>query len=757
MGARRKAGATAEQELVARDNAAQRLGRGYWVVGQGNYQENCYSCVGLVEAGYDTAEASIIPSDQEFPFITPLGQFQKTVPVDEISVRVGESIQIPVRTIVKKEMVLGDHYEVEQVDFTALNLPPGSSYNGRVFAWVPQYTDGDKTLTVQFQAKATVGGTPYSVTQSLTIRVTAAPNQPPHATNDSATTLQDTSVTIDVLANDSDPNGNPLTITAVSAPHHGTATIQGASIRYAPSVGYLGSDGFTYTVSDGSLTAIGVVGVIVNALPPPASAAKVIASGWLHSCALTTAGGVKCWGYNYFGGLGDGTTTNRSKPVDVSGLTSSVQAIATGSEYTCALTTGGGVKCWGYNSYGQLGDGTTTDRWTPVDVNGLTSGIKAVATGFDHACALTISGGVKCWGYNYSRQLGDGTTINRLMPVDVSGLTSGVQAISAGASHTCALTISGGVKCWGANDYGGLGDGTTINRWMPVDVSGLTSGVQAIAAGLASTCALTTTGGVKCWGWNDRGQLGDGTTFTRLTPVDVSGLASGIQAIGVGWTHTCAVTMGGAVKCWGWNKYGGLGDGTTTNRLTPVDVSGLNSVIKVVAAGGGHTCALTTAGGVKCWGGNDAGQLGDGTTTNHWTPVDVSGLTGGVQAVAAGGYDTCALTTAGGAKCWGFNALGQLGDGTTTDRWTPVDVSGLTSGVQAIAAGGGPNTCALTTGGGVKCSGRNNRGQLGDGTTTDRSTPVDVIGLNSSVQTIVPGGAFTLCADSRWRRQVLGA
>jgi hypothetical protein len=353
-----------------------------------------------------------------------------------------------------------------------------------------------------------------------------------------------------------------------------------------------------------------------------------------------------------------------------------VAAVAAGSRHTCALTTAGGLKCWGYNYSGQLGDGTTTSQSTPVDVTGLTSGVAAVAAGVDHTCALTTAGGLKCWGSNYVGQLGDGTTTSQSTPVDVTGLTSGVAAVAAGGGHTCALTTAGGLKCWGYNGSGQLGDGTTTSQSTPVDVTGLTSGVAAVAAGGGHTCALTTAGGLKCWGSNRSGQLGDGTTSSQSAPVDVTGLTSGVAAAASGGKHTCALITAGGLKCWGHNYSGQLGDGTTTSQSTPVDVTGLTSGVAAVAAGSNHTCALTPAGGLKCWGYNLAGQLGDGTTTNHSTPVDVTGLTSGVAAVAGGDYHTCALTTAGGLKCWGSNYFGQLGNGTTTSHSTPVDVPG---------------------------------------------------------------------------------
>jgi len=352
--------------------------------------------------------------------------------------------------------------------------------------------------------------------------------------------------------------------------------------------------------------------------------AAQISGGGAHTCALTSSGGVKCWGYNGAGQLGDGTTENKSTPVDVKGLTSKVTQISASFGHTCALTSSGGVKCWGDNRAGQLGDGTTDYRSTPVDVKGLTSKVTQISTGFRQTCALTSSGGVKCWGYNWYGELGDDTTENKSTPVDVKGLTSKVVQISGGGAHTCALTSSGGVKCWGDNRAGQLGDDTTENKSTPVDVKGLTSKVTQISASFGHTCALTSSGGVKCWGYNGAGQLGDGTTDYRSTPVDVKGLTSKVTQISAGFGYTCALTSSGGVKCWGDNEYGELGDDTTENKSTPVDVKGLTSKVVQISGGGTHICALTDNGGVKCWGDNKDGELGDDTTENKSTPVDVA-------------------------------------------------------------------------------------------------------------------------------------
>ena len=439
-----------------------------------------------------------------------------------------------------------------------------------------------------------------------------------------------------------------------------------------------------------------------------------------HTCALVNVG-VKCWGQNTNGQLGDGTTTQRLTPVDVTGLTSGVITIAAGGSHTCAVMTNGGVKCWGWNAYNQLGDGTTTQRLTPTDVTGLASPVTAITGGGLHTCAITNTGGAQCWGYNANGQLGNGTTTQSATPVDVTGLTSNVTALAGASNSTCAI-VNGGAKCWGSNSYGLLGDGTTTQRTTQVDVNGLASGVATISSYNVHTCATTTSGGVKCWGYGYHGYLGHGSNNHAYTPANVTGISSGALAVVVGVNYGCALMNTNAIKCWGENNRGQLGNGEIAYRTVPVNVQGIASGATMLDLGYLHACVIIN-GGVKCWGYNGNGTLGDGTGIDRTTPVNVSGLASGVNTISAGAYHSCALMTGGGLKCWGFNANGEIGDGTTTSRSTPVDVTGLTSGVLAVAAGEG-FTCAVVTGGGVKCWGYNGYGQLGDNTATDRKSVV---------------------------------
>jgi alpha-tubulin suppressor-like RCC1 family protein len=347
----------------------------------------------------------------------------------------------------------------------------------------------------------------------------------------------------------------------------------------------------------------------------------------------------------------------------------------------------GTAFAWGSNTYGQLGNGTTTNSSTPVQVSSL-GGVVAIVGGSIHSLALKSDGTVRAWGYNGDGELGNGTTTNSSTPVQVVSL-SGVLSIAAGAGHTLALKSDGTVRAWGYNGDGELGNGTTTNSSTPVQVNGL-SGAVSVAGGDFHSLALKSDGTVWAWGYNGYGQLGNGTTTHSSTPVQVSTL-SGVVAIAGGSNHSLALKSDGTVWAWGYNGYGQLGNGTTTNSSTPVQVSGLSDVVAIAASS--HSLAIKGDGTAWAWGTNAYGQLGTGGTTNSSTPVQVSSLSGAVS-VAGGGLHTLALKSDSTVWAWGFNYYGQLGTGTTTNSSTPVQVSSL-SGVAAIA-GGSNHSLALS-------------------------------------------------------------
>ncbi len=396
-----------------------------------------------------------------------------------------------------------------------------------------------------------------------------------------------------------------------------------------------------------------------------------------------------------------------------------IAQVSTGGGHTVVLKGDGTVWAFGTNGYGQLGDGTTTARTSPVQVVGpngvgFLTGVVSIAAAVNHTVAVKSDGTVWAWGGNGSGELGDNTATNRYTPVQVFGgggvgYLSGITAVSCGDSHSIAIKNDGTVWAWGYNYYGQLGDGTSVAKYYPVQVKGVggtgtLTGISSIVAGNQQTFALKPDGTVLGWGYNGYGALGDGTATTRYTPVTVG--ITGVVSLAVGQSHTLAVKSDGTVWAWGYNGYGQLGDRTTTTRYTPGQVTGvaggstLLTGMASVSAGPNHSVALKSDGTVYVWGRNNSwGQLGDGTATNRTWPVQVLGsggvgnLTGVTSIIAVGSEDTThAIKNDNTLWGWGYNGNGEYGSGTTTTSYTPVQ--SLTANQSALLAPSGVTAVA---------------------------------------------------------------
>jgi len=360
------------------------------------------------------------------------------------------------------------------------------------------------------------------------------------------------------------------------------------------------------------------------------------------------------------------------------------QKISGGGLHSIALCSDSTVMAWGNNVNGQLGIGDTSEKHTPVQVHGpgnvgFLTGITMITTGgnpldgVSHSLALKNDGTVWAWGWNHYGQLGNGDTISRYVPEQVIGLT-GITSIAGGGYHSFALKNDGTVWTWGRNIHGQLGVGDIIDRNTPVQVSGLTGIIAIAGGGWGHSIALKNDGTVWSWGQNYFGQLGLGDTTDRLLPAQVSGL-SGIIAIANGGGHSLALKNDSTVWVWGYNSLGQLGDSTTTDRHSPVQMNLISSVFSI-SGGAGHSLALKNNGTAWTWGYNQLGELGDGTTTDRKYPVQVSGLTD-CNSISGGGGHSLALKNDGTVWAWGFNDFGEIGDGSVIQRNTPVLVSGL--------------------------------------------------------------------------------
>ncbi len=437
-----------------------------------------------------------------------------------------------------------------------------------------------------------------------------------------------------------------------------------------------------------------------------------VSLGLNHACGLLTDGTLNCWGDNTNGQMGDGTINSRQYPA-VTDNGTKYNTVSVGETHTCGITTGGILKCWGANNSGQLGQGDTTTRYTPTTVS--TGGFLKVWAGTGHTCALSSANLMYCWGLNSEGQLliGSGASVYSVSSVDVSTtFTTG----SARYNTTCGITSDGNLKCGGSNTSGQVGDSTIMNKRTPAS-TGL-SNVAKIAVGYGHSCSLIANR-ILCSGLNSNGQVGDGTTVNRLTATKIDP-AIAYTHLTANYYHSCGITDEAQLKCWGKNDSGQIGDGTTANKLVPTLIDS-SVAYSAVSPGTFHTCAITNGGVLKCWGKNNYGQLGNNSTTNASTPQIIDP---GVSYLRVSAHDshTCAITTGGVLKCWGDQSYGKQGDGYTSgSKYIPTVVD---SGVAySYVTTGYDSTCAITSGGVLKCFGFNSYGQIGNGTTTNATSP----------------------------------
>ena len=508
------------------------------------------------------------------------------------------------------------------------------------------------------------------------------------------------------------------------------------------------------------------------------SSATSISMGYSSACALVSPGGnVYCWGLDFQG-------VNSDTPIEIpgvggSGFLSGMTSVKTGGAGSCALSNSGNIYCWGLGTQGQLGNNSTGNSTPPVEVSGIAgSGVlsanTSISEGLYGVCSTSSSGNVFCWGQNTYGELGNNTTTSTSTPLEV--FNPSVSAISAGTGAACAVSGSGNVYCWGNNSNGQLGNNSTTESHIPVEVVGVggvgfLSKIASVSTNETTSCALSTSGNAYCWGSNVNGQLGNNSTTESHTPVEVvgvggSGFLSGILSLGTSSEATCALVSDN-VYCWGSNGFGGLGNGTNTASLTPIVVQGVGGSgtlfpISAIAVGGYTNCAASISGHVYCWGGGVGGTLGNGANANSTTPVEVVGVGGsgflsGILSVSLNSPNTaCAFSSSGNIYCWGVNSYGSMGNGTTVNSNSPVEVvgvggSGNLTGIVSIATTV-ENTCGASSSGNVYCWGDNTFGALGDNSTTASNTPIEVLDLSgvgnlTGIQAVSEGDLST-CASS---------
>lgn len=464
-------------------------------------------------------------------------------------------------------------------------------------------------------------------------------NKSPVATDDFFNMVEGGTLSIDVLANDVDPESGTLTLSnfVLTNPEAGTlsstTTAGKTNYSFTAKADFVGDAKFTYVLSDNQNQKVtGNATVTIRTL-------QSLSSHQDSNCLVTTTGNIKCWGGNDFGQLGegialivgDGTKAFKNIPITVANVATAKQ-VAMGYNHACAILQNGVVSCWGDNNNGQLGDGTQTTRLQATAVTGLTAKVTQLALSYQSTCALLETGNIQCWGSNSQGELGLGEnqkkTVRKITPTSVTiGSDLKAKRLVAGKNHFCAISQNDSVYCWGNNDFGQLGQNDVVTRYQPVLVTALTGTVQQLEVGVNHSCAARTND-LYCWGNNNKGQLGNNAQ-TDYTPVPVAVSLTGTVAdLALGKEHSCAVLTDNRTFCWGSRQAGQTTQAVSATVVDkiPVQIASFTGKRRL-SAGDFHSCTIEgidASLAVKCWGKNDLGQLGDGSSNKESaTPVSV--------------------------------------------------------------------------------------------------------------------------------------
>lgn len=473
-----------------------------------------------------------------------------------------------------------------------------------------------------------------------------------------------------------------------------------------------------------------------------------------HTLAIDKNGRAWAWGLNSNVQLGDGTSTWRYTPVSVTGVVKTFCEISAGKElHSLALDKYGRAWSWGWNVNGQLGDGTTASKRTPVSVVGAIKTFCKISAGGNFSTTIDQYGRAWTWGRNDSSQLGNGGVgTQQTSPVSVTGTIKTFCEINAGNRHVLVIDKNGRAWGWGLNSSGQIGDNSITARATPVSVAGAVKTFCKISAGNSHSLAIDKNGRAWGWGYNTFGIIGDNTTVSKRTPVSIAGAIKTFCEIAAGSTHSLAIDKNGRAWGWGRNDFVQLGIDSVPNRCTPVSVVGGTKTFCELSSGSIHNLVIDKNGRVWAWGFNSTYQLGDGTSIMQATPVSVAGAVKTFCKIDGGanGSHSLAIDKNGRAWAWGFNSIYQLGDGTQTARCTPVSVAGAVKTFCEIA-GGETTSGALDKNGRAWAWGLNNSYQVGDGTVVNRCTPVSVVGAIKTFCKISFGSSHALVIDKNGR------